>query len=266
MAGQMPPAMESLGAQVQSGAGPGGHLEGFVLRMPAGPGVTSMQHVVRLGVFAITLVIEGTGSLPREAQDAVLERASLWVFDPAAAAVLPALVPPSYRHAWRGVRLRVTGPTGEPVARARVVVSFAASIPRSFALREGEVSLSLPLEGSSFVTILRPANDEGEALPFAPALRRPAPSAGDEWVVALEAGVELRGVVNDDAGEPVPHAQVVAQGIYADDLGRHEDSDWDVADTRTARDGTFRLQGLAEGASYRLSSSASTPPRRAAWR
>jgi protocatechuate 3,4-dioxygenase beta subunit len=235
-----------------AGAGPQGTLPGYVLHRDFAGDVTS-QHVVQLGAFVVMLSLEGTGAPDRAAQDRVLVRAGLWVTDPARAAAEPALTPPPFERAFRSVLLRVTGPGGAAVNSAALEVDAGATSTKHVTLRKGQARLSVPRKESVTLSILRPKDEAGEPLPFAPVLVRPFPQEGEEWTIALEPAVELRGLVERPGGEPAGHVRVMATAIHEGPVGsRSESTSWRVAQATTEADGTFVLHGLARGALYRL--------------
>jgi protocatechuate 3,4-dioxygenase beta subunit len=136
------------------------------------------------------------------------------------------------------LEISVKGPDGKPVADARLLVVERGSSERP---REGR---SDP-QGAFRLTLSRdvPLDVRVEAPGLAPANLEKV-RAGTPLLVALTRGGAIEGSVRDAAGRPVPEARVVAR----EQLSRQAvDPTLPLVETRSGKDGRFRLEGLPTG-------------------
>jgi hypothetical protein len=147
-----------------------------------------------------------------------------------------------------GRRVRVTGPEGEPVARASVLVRTAGRGGTFFDVRDGTFP-RLPDEptGTTY-TVFGPVDADGSPLPFGPGEFRPSETPAGQTVVALPRGRVIAGTVVDGSGQPVFGAEVVASPAAKETASPMPLPHGRVT---SARDGRFRIESLGEGA-YRL--------------
>lgn len=104
--------------------------------------------------------------------------------------------------------------------------AFALELPRS-----GELHVAVRLAGFAGIELEREPEGQTEL---------------DLGTLTLEVGTVLAGRVVDDAGAPIPHAEIARFGQA--DFTRDYRIDWDgVALARSAADGSFRLDTLALG-------------------
>jgi hypothetical protein len=159
-----------------------------------------------------------------------------------------------------GVTVLVLGPGGDPVARAEVGLSDAArhryealtlrpwpphkgDVERTDAAGRASFQVNMPAVGEPPLSLyvaapgLRPA--------FVPLPQRSSQDVLDT-TVRLERGLALSGLVTDEAGNPLTGAEVTLtwdRPVVRSVRGRSLDGPHVV---RTGRDGTYRVEGLAE--------------------
>ncbi|MBK7642969.1 MAG: carboxypeptidase regulatory-like domain-containing protein [Planctomycetes bacterium] len=132
--------------------------------------------------------------------------------------------------------------TAQPVQGAQVFLDAGAA--RGATDAHGQLELRLPLGSRLAVLRVRPGEDASVFVPYERNLDRELGAAGCELQVLVDRGVDLRGVVRDDAtGRAIPAVHVRIGGLgFRDDVHSRED-------------GSFDLLGLLAdryGASHRL--------------
>ena len=145
--------------------------------------------------------------------------------------------------------VRVLGPDGSPVPRARVAYAVQVENGVTTYSREaigGVARFELRSAGTLHVT--RPRSESDAALPLAPAFDTAVDAGAEEVTVRLAAGSTVDGVVVDPAGEPV--VGVVVRGASAKFFrgflpqGDEVVLQWGGAIARTDATGAFSLRGL----------------------
>jgi hypothetical protein len=244
------PAMKVVSATYADRAGPGDRFPGFrVAKLIEVQGDRFRVETVLAAIDAtvVQVLASNLPSLDRAAQDEAVDRAALFLKDPAAAKALPPLAPKKFRKKAATLVVLVTDGAGKPVPRARAgfVVGAGGAASRSWTtgVEAGRATLR-KIAGDGAVEVWGAAAQDGTPLPLAPARVEGVAAESGEVTVRLEAGTTIEGRVRAADGTPLSGVEVLAIPAPASKGPERPPH----ASVNSAPDGTFRLVGVGKQA------------------
>ena len=253
-AGGVPGLAQIESSHYDDGGGRDGSLPGYVSTKVVRVGtkrIEVMTHTVALGPLVAQLLVVNSPEIDRDAQDAAMERLARYVGAPAEAEASGVFDAPAValERNTRRLVIRVRGPDGEPVHRARVSAHAGTRLARD-EVRNGEAALDAPKDTVT-VRVWMAQGQDGEPLNLAPRIIENVLTDQETLDVELAPGAVLSGRVVDDDGHPVANVKIAARPPSEDEGPGSPGTTVHAVATSDA-DGGFRLVGLAPGRQYEV--------------